>query len=100
MTVEKWQWYLSAAATREWLRITGRSDDDGGDNWQAAEHELGQLSLTARRNDAATAKQHSGTQVLIGTVQTPLGRVRVECYVRPAARAEGNLPQLVRVRRK
>lgn len=93
------RWYLSAAAMREYLRIAGLPDDDGGPIWQAAEKDLARHCQAARKIDRlgnSGAEQWRTGKMSIG------GRngVRLEFSVMPAPRAEGALPQLLRVRAK
>jgi hypothetical protein len=98
-----WRWYLSIAAIQEWMEATGRGGipEDSNPNFVAAERELGELSLTARLVDEPPGTQRSGSLCYRGNITIVDGqRIRVECRVMPARREEGNLPQLVRVRRK
>lgn len=94
-----WKWYLSIAAIRQWMDLTGRSGDLEADNpdFNAAESELGDLSLTARLAVEASEKQRSGASIYRGSVKVNGKAVRAECTVMPPLRREGRLPQLVRV---
>lgn len=93
------RWYLSAAALREFMRIAGIVDDDGGPEWGRAEVLLGAHCQAARDTGRTT---ESGAQIW-RTGKVKLGGrsgVRLELYVMTGARTEGSLPQLVRVRAK
>lgn len=74
-----WHWYITIAAVREWMHLTGRGGEleDSNPEFVAAQNELGDLSLTATLSESATAKQINGASVY-----------------------RGSLPQLVRVTRK
>lgn len=97
-----WRWYISIAAVRDWMAITGRSGEleDNNPQFVAAQAELGQLSLTATLAEAASEKLRSGGLIYRGRVMVGGRSRRAECTVMPAARAEGSLPQLVRVTAK
>jgi hypothetical protein len=110
----KWHWYLTIDAIRQFMAAADMSGEveAGNPDFELAEELLGQLSLTARKVDAPQSA--SGALLYRGWVEIPgVGRThkdraaghkgrrrRVECTVMPAGRAEGDLPQLVRVRLK
>lgn len=92
-----WRWYLTIAAVRQYMDLTGRRGEleDSNPDFVAAQNELGALSLTAR--PAATAETKSGAVIYRGKVTIAGKRRRVECTVNPIPRVEGSLPQLLRV---
>lgn len=94
------RWYITIAAVRQWMDLTGRRGDldDGNPDFVAAEEELRQLCEDAKQ--ASTPPSQSGS-LTFRTKTTLRGRRRrVEMDVMPFARTEGSLPQLVRVRLK
>ncbi len=95
----KWKWYLSIAAVREWMALTGRGGELEDDNpdFVAAQNELGELSLTAKLALEASDKQRNGATIYRGRVMVRGKSRRAECTVMPPLRSEGPLPQLVRV---
>lgn len=95
-----WRWYLTIATVRQWMAITGRVGEleDTNPDFLAAQEELGQLSLDCRLS--RTPEARSGALTYRGKVTLHGRRRRVECTVMPVPRAEGALPQLVRVRLK
>lgn len=92
-----WAWYISIAAVRQYMAITGRRGEleDTNPDFVEAQDELRELSLTARL--APTAKAASGALTYRGKITLNGKRRRVELTVMPAGRVEGDLPQLVRV---
>lgn len=94
-----WKWYITIAAVREWMTLTGRGGEMEDDNQDFidAQNELGDLSLTARLAVDASEKQKNGGSIYRGKVTVKGKRVRAECTVMPPLRSEGPLPQLVRV---
>lgn len=96
-----WRWYLTIAAVREWMTLTGRNGPLENNNpaFLAAQSELGELSLTARLSEAATARRKfdRGDAVYRGSATVKGKRRRVECIVMPPQVFEGPLPALVRV---
>lgn len=94
--MSRWRWYLSAAAVREYCRIAGLPDDDGGPAWAQAEDELGEIAEAAREYRVESHR------TLYRTARRQVGdrqqRQRLELTVSTIERAEGDLPQLVRVR--
>jgi hypothetical protein len=88
------KWYYTAKAVRQWLRITGREDDDGGSNWGDAEQELCAMSHEAAVVDLAP----SGAEVYRTKATVRGKRKRVEMTVVTEPRPEGPLPQLVSIR--
>jgi hypothetical protein len=94
-----WRWYITIAAVREWMTLTGRRGEMETDNpdFVAAQNELGDLSLTARLAVDASEKQRNGASIYRGKVTVNGKRRRAECTVMPPLRSEGPLPQLVRV---
>jgi hypothetical protein len=94
-----WKWYITIAAVRQWMTLTGRGGELEEDNPEfiAAQNELGDLSLTARLAVDASEKQKNGGSIYRGKVTVKGKRVRAECTVMPPLRSEGPLPQLVRV---
>jgi hypothetical protein len=93
----KWRWYLTVAAVRQFMELTGRRGDLEDDNLEfvAAQNELGELSISAK--PARTAETKSGAVVYRGKITLRGKRQRVECTVMPIPRKEGALPQLLRV---
>jgi hypothetical protein len=94
-----WKWYITIAAVRQWMTLTGRAGDLEDDNpgFIDAQNELGDLSLTATLALDASEKQRNGASIYRGKVTVKGKRVRAECTVMPPLRSEGPLPQLVRV---
>ncbi len=94
-----WKWYITIAAVREWMTLTGRRGELEDDNpdFVAAQNELGDLSLTARLAVDASERQRNGAQIYRGRVMVKGKSKRAECTVMPPLRSEGPLPQLVRV---
>jgi hypothetical protein len=94
-----WKWYITIAAVREWMTLTGRDGELEDDNpgFIAAQNELGELSLTARLAEAASERERSGASIYRGRVMVCGKSRRAECTVMPPLRKEGPLPQLVRV---
>lgn len=94
-----WKWYITITAISEWMALTGRKGELEDDNpdFIAAENELGELSLTARLALAASERERNGSSIYRGKATVRGKRRRVECTVMPPLRAEGPLPQLVRV---
>lgn len=92
-----WNWYLTIAAVRQYMELTGRAGEleDSNPAFVAAQNELGELSLTAK--PARTAETKSGAVIYRGKVTIAGKRRRVECTVMPIPRQEGTLPQLLRV---
>lgn len=77
-----WRWYLSARAVREYLRIAGLADDDGGPSWGRGERELAEHCWRARLYRPA---DHPGGRTIYRTGRVRVGRqsVRLEIYVQP-----------------
>lgn len=98
--MSKWKWYLSIAAVRQYMEIAGLKGECELENpdFDAAQNALGELSLTA--TPANTPPTQSGAIIYRCWVQLRGQRTRLELTVAPAARAEGALPQLIRVRLK
>ena len=94
-----WKWYITIAAVRQWMTLTGRGGELEDDNpdFIAAQNELGDLSLVATLALDATDKQRNGASIYRGKVTVKGKRLRAECTVMPPLRSEGPLPQLVRV---
>ncbi len=95
-----WRWYLSVAAVREWMRVTGREGPAELTNphFAEAQAELGGLSLVATL--ARTPPNRDGLVTYRGKVTVDGRRVRLDCLVQPRPSPDGPLPQLVWVRRK
>lgn len=95
-----WRWYITIAAVRQWMELTGRRGPLEEDNpdFAAAQNELGDLSLTAKI--ANTPEHGSGALTYRGKITIGGKRRRIECTVMPIPRTEGRLPQLLRVRFK
>ena len=100
MQREKWKWYLSIKAVEQYMQVmglTGELEDDNPDFIRAQEA-LGELSVTARlvpgANTIKDAELYRANVVIRGRKE------RLELTVTNAPREEGNLPQLVRVRKK
>lgn len=93
-------WYLSAAATREYLAIAGLRDDDGGPNWHRSERELAEHARVAREVPSGSRAGH----LLYRTGRVRTGdrprTSKLEFTVSLDRRPEGDLPQLVHVRDK
>lgn len=95
-----WRWYITATAVKEYMALAGMPEADDGDDFCAAQEALGELSLTARLALDASERERNGSQIYRGKVTIRGKRRRIECTVMPPVRAEGPLPQLVRVRLK
>lgn len=95
-----WRWYISIAATEQYMDIAGlRGDlDDNNPEFLRAMDELGEISLTAKPAD--TPPTQSGGVLYRPNVIIRGRKQRLELTVMPAVRKEGDLPQLVRVRLK
>lgn len=94
-----YRWYLSVAAVREYAALAGLPLDDGGPLWTAAEQELAGHCDAARETEGST---HSGAKIWRTGNRQGGGRNlgRIELTVSVSRRAEGDLPQLLRVRLK
>ena len=97
-------WYVTIAALREYMAMAGyrgELEDDNPD-FRAAERELLDLISsdrvrdTGRRSDSGAETWRTGR---IRLARLPRS-VILELTVMPGPRAEGPLPQLLRVRRK
>lgn len=85
-------WYVSAAAVREYMALTGMSDFD------AASDEL--IELCARCADNYAARNGSPTVVGPNLLRYRGPRPRqLRLFVSTETRPEGPLPQLVRISR-
>lgn len=83
----KARWYLSAKAVREYLKLVGRVDDDGGPEWARAERELAKLCAGAHLLERPSRSGHQ---------QWRTGRpLRLTLIVSTEKREEGPLDQLV-----
>jgi hypothetical protein len=102
MSSTDWKWYITVAAIRQWMALTHRSGDLEMSNpaFEAAQNELGELSLVATLAVEATERQRTGGSVYRGRIMVAGKSRRVEGIVMPPIRAEGPLPQLVRVTAK
>lgn len=96
----RWRWYLTIAAVRQYMEIAGLTGDLEDDNpdFVRAQNDLGEISLTATPAD--TPPTDSGGIIYRPHVMIAGRKTRLELTVTPAGRAEGDLPQLVRVRLK
>lgn len=96
----KGNWYLTIAAVREYMGICGLSGplEDANLDFLKAVGDLTELSISSRLSDAPRTK--SGASIYRGKVTIRGRRHRIECTVQEAARDEGTMPQLVRVRLK
>lgn len=103
---DQWPWYMTVAAVREFMAIAGIEDDDdgagagGGPAWGRAERELGALCAQARLADVKTPPASGAEVYRTGRVLVGGRKTKLEFYVQPAPRQEGDKPQLVRVRDK
>lgn len=88
------KWFYTPTAIRQWLKITGRTNDADGVNWHAAQQELCLMSNMAQVVDL----RQSGAELYRCKWTVNERRRRVEMTVSFAKRSEGPLPQLVRVR--
>lgn len=97
-----WRWYLTIAAIREWMTLTGRGGEiePANPDFAAAEAELGELSQTARLSEEGSRRERGASLIYRGKATVGGRRRRVECTVVVTPRPEGPLPQLVRVRLK
>lgn len=97
-----WNWYLSIAAIRDLMHIAGLNGPAEEDNpaFLAAERMLGQLSLTARKAEGAAGESGADLYRTDGSVEINGRRTRLEFRVSAGRRAEGELPQVLRVRDK
>lgn len=98
----RWEWYLTIAAVRQYMALAGLSGEmeERNPDFVRAQNELGEYSLTSRpvigkNTESGAAIYRTGQIVLNGR-----NRVRLEFTVMPVPRAEGGLPQLIRVTRK
>lgn len=92
------RWYISAAAVKQWMAISGRQGSDDGPEFDAAAIELDALSAEARlAKDVGPTQRHQQWRVS-ATVRGR--RERLELIVSIAPRPEGPLPQLIAVRHK
>lgn len=98
--MQRWRWYLSIAAVRQYMEIAGLRGEleDNNPDFVRAQNELGAVSLTATPADAPPSD--SGGIIYRPWVHIHGRRTRLELTVTPAGRSEGDLPQLVRVRVK
>lgn len=96
-----WKWYITIAAVRQWMTLTGRAGELEDDNpdFVRAQNELGAYSLTAR---AVEGKNTESGAMLYRTGKINIGgrKRRLEFTVMPIPRKEGALPQLLRVTAK
>jgi hypothetical protein len=93
-----WRWYITIAAVRQYMALAGISGEleDTNPAFLAAQSALGGYSLTARVVEGKNTE--SGALIYrTGTVQVGERRMRLEFTVMPIPRAEGALPQLLRV---
>lgn len=89
-------WYITVAATREWLYICGMSPLAKGETFDRAAKEL---DLICR--ESARLKKDEGHRQIYEAKTVIGGKIaRLEIYVSLAKRPEGDAPQVVRVRRK
>ena len=106
-TDKTWPWYMTVAALREFMRLAGYAGGPEDDNpyFDRAEAELGALCAGATHIPGHTTR--SGAEIY-RSAWSRIGpgvrvRVRLEFTVQhapPGARADGEKPQLVRVRVK
>jgi len=99
-TPMKWKWYVTIAAVRQWMELTGGSGalEDTNPDFVRAQSELGDFSQMAKL--APTARRRSGASIYRARITLAGKRYRVDLTVATAARAEGELPHLVGVRLK
>ncbi len=98
--MKNWSWYLTIAAVKQYMEIMGYIGPLETDNpdFERSQNELGEISLTAKPAD--TPPTASGAILYRPNVVISGKKTRLELTVQPAARKEGSLPQLVRVRVK
>ncbi len=90
------QWYISAAAVKQYVAICGYSADD--DAFDRAAKELEVLTRDAKLAQDVDEKHRSQLWRVKATVRGK--RTRLEFVVSLAEREEGSLPQLIAVRNK
>lgn len=100
--MSSWNWYLSIAAIRDLMQIAGLRGpaEDSNPAFTAAERMLGQYSLTAREVEGAHTASGCKIYRTAGKVEIRGRKTRLEFTVSFAERAEGELPQVLRVREK
>jgi len=87
----KGPWYISAAAVRDYLRLTGQPAVLEGPIWDAAEVALMDISIGVSRKQPKVSK----TGALVYNTGRASNRIRL--VVSTAKRVEGAKPQLVQV---
>jgi len=95
-----WRWYITIRAISDYMLLAGLRGplEQANPAFVEAQNVLGDLSLTAQL--ARTPEGMSGALTYRGKVTLRGKRRRVDLTVIPFVRAEGDLPQLVRVRLK
>lgn len=97
-----WRWYITIAAVRQLMQLAGLSGEMENTNpdFLAAQDALGELSMKATLAVEASEKLRGGGSIYRGRVMLGGKSWRLEATVMPSVRAEGSLPQLVRVTHK
>lgn len=85
-------WYITAAAVRDYLAITGQDPDAEGDVFDRASDALVTIAIATVASDRQPTPTDSGALRYRGP--RPL---RLRLIVTAAVRSEGGLPQLVTV---
>lgn len=94
-------WYITVAACLQWQEICGIDPPQAeGRLFDHSARELDELCQSLDRDQHYKSTSRSGTERWVAKTTIRGRRVRLEIYVRPQARAEGDAPQVVRVRRK
>lgn len=96
--VASMRWYVSAAAVKEYQSIAGYPVQSEGPIWNRAERELADLCELAKLVEGA--KTYADHEIYRCKATIKGRRARMELEVSHQRRAEGDLPQLVRVRLK
>jgi hypothetical protein len=93
------RWYITASVCRGYQRLQGWLVQDDGPSFDRAERELANLADEAHLLHAMG--ERSDNAAIYRARATIRGRRRaVDLYVTEMPRAEGPLPQLVRIRTK
>lgn len=87
-------WYITVRAVRDYLRLTGQPDVTDGPVFDRAAAEIGEIAAKLDAKGPTPQVTESGARIYRE------GRPRCWRYtVKPAPRAEGSSPQLVRISR-
>lgn len=89
------RWYITVAAVHDFQRILGLAEEPEGPLFDRVAKQLDRIT-----DDARLAKDEGHRQLWLVKATLRGKRERLELTVVPGPRAEGPLPQLVRVRLK